>query len=153
MWEAYGVDKVIAVGPLPAVPGVRSAGELALACARSAQQQQQQRSSSSSTPLPPRPLPPHLPSGAPPAYVVYMVGPKDYNAEGLYASVDFGHSWIPLAGNASSTPLQGLGDTPQVLEASLQQPGVLLVGTEGRGAYWRDCTQDLVGALLACSRG
>ena len=147
VWQVYSLDRALAVGPLPAVPGGRSAGELALACAARAQAAQAGQAGASS-----RPLPPRLPSGAAPAYAVYVVGPKDYEREGLYGSVDFGATWIPLAGANSSTPLQGLGDTPYVLEASLQQPGVLLVGTEGRGGYVRNCTEDLVRALLACGQ-
>ncbi len=145
VWEMYSIDRVLAVGPLPAVPGGRSAGELALACAARAQ-----AARGAAAAPPPRPLPPRLPSGAPPAYAVYAVGPQTYEQEGLYGSVDFGHSWVKLSGANSSTPTQALGDTPQVLEASLQQPGVLLVGTEGRGGYVRNVTEDLVRALLAC---
>lgn len=71
----------------------------------------------------------------------------------LYGSIDFGHSWIPLAGANSSTPTQGLGDSPLVLEASAKDAGVLFVGTGGRGAFVRDVSADLRAALLACEGG
>ena len=146
VWEMYSIDRVLAVGPLPRVPGGRSAGELALACATRAQAAAARGAGAAAA----RPLPPRLPSGAAAAYAVYAVGPQTYQQEGLYGSVDFGHTWVKLSGANSSTPAQALGDTPQVLEASLQEPGVLLVGTEGRGAYVRNVTEDLVRALLAC---
>ncbi len=85
------------------------------------------------------------------AYAVYVLGTQKYGGiSSLYASVDFGASWVALAGANSSTPTQGRGDMPTVLEASAQQPGVLFVGTGGRGAYWRDVSADLRAALLGC---
>jgi hypothetical protein len=82
-------------------------------------------------------------------YAIGALGVWDAPA-GLVASVDLGHTWVRLAGDASPTPAQGLGDSPYVLEASEAQPGVLYVGTGGRGAYWRDVSADLRAALLAC---
>jgi hypothetical protein len=87
------------------------------------------------------------------AYVVYVVGARSSYEDAdsaLYASIDFGSSWIALSGVNSSTPTQGLGDHPEVLEASLQEPGVVFVGTSGRGAYWRNVSADLSAALLDC---
>ncbi len=84
---------------------------------------------------------------------MYVLGELAYGApSALFASIDFGSTWFPLSGANSSTPAQGLGDSPAVLEASAQQPGVLFVGTGGRGAYWRDVSADLHAALLDCER-
>jgi len=147
VWQVYGVEKALAVGPLPGCAGSVPSGDLALKCAMRAE------ATAEALGKPPLPIP-HLPlpSGASPGYTVYFVGPKDYGVpESVYASIDFGHSWIPLAGPNSSTPSQGLGDTPYVLEPSLRDPGVLYVGTEGRGGYFRNTTEELCAALLACS--
>lgn len=87
------------------------------------------------------------------AYVVYVLGARSSYEDAdsaLYASVDFGASWVALSGINSTTPTQGLGDHPEVLEASLQEPGVMFVGTAGRGAYWRNVSADLTAALLKC---
>ena len=83
-----------------------------------------------------------------------MIGERDYNEpSALFASVDLGHSWVPLSGPSSPTPMQGLGDTPTALEASAKEPGVLYVGTGGRGVFARDVSAELVAALLACEGG
>ena len=138
------MQKALTVGPLPALHGhIRSAADQAHWCAL------RKRASSAITP---RPLPAILPSGGAAAYVVYAVGLLAYGEpEGLYASVDFGNSWIPLSGANSSSPSQGLGDSPVVLEASQQDPGVLLVGTGGRGGFFRNVTLELLHALRTCS--
>jgi hypothetical protein len=84
--------------------------------------------------------------------VVYVLGIVSYNtSSALYASVDAGHSWIALSG-ANATPAQGLGDSPVVLEASLAQPGLIFVGTGGRGAFWRDVSAELKAELLRCGQ-
>lgn len=152
VWQFYSAQKALAVGPMPVglegVLGGKSAGEVAMACAKRA-------AAAGGAPATTLPIPSPSPIGgaasAAAAYVVYMIGIKDYGLdEGLWASVDFGNHWVPLAGPNSTTPEQGLGDTPSVLEPSLKEPGVLYVGTGGRGGYFRNVTEDLVKALLEC---
>jgi hypothetical protein len=126
VWQFYSVQKALSVGPLP-----EGAAGLARACS----------SDSSSG------------SAASSAYAVYVVGIPQYGVqEGLFASVDQGRSWIPLAGPHSTTPHQGLGDTPLVLEPRAKDPGVLFVGTEGRGGYYRNVSGDLLRALHSCAQ-
>lgn len=83
--------------------------------------------------------------------MVYVWGALNYGeASALYASVDFGNHWLPLTSVAGGTPDQALGDSPNVLQASAAEPGVIYVGTGGRGAFWRDVSGLLQSALLAC---
>lgn len=76
-----------------------------------------------------------LPAAAKPTsdcgYAVYAIGIQAYGQpSGVFASADCGATWQRLA-----TPTQQLGDSPVALEASLQEPGVLYVGTSGRGLF------------------
>ena len=83
---------------------------------------------------------------------MYVFGTLNYGeASALYASVDFGNHWVSLSGSAA-TPEQGLGDSPSILSASASEPGVVYVGTGGRGAFWRDVSGVLGDALLACEK-
>jgi len=144
VWSFYHPDTVITVGPLPpaASPSGRDERALAALCA--------DRGARAAAAAGRPPLP--APAGA--AYAVYVIGERNYNEpSALYASVDFGHSWVPLSGANSTTPAQGLGDTPTALEASAKEPGVLYVGTGGRGVFARDVSAVLRAALLACEEG
>ena len=147
VWAFYNPSTTITIGPLPSITSptsTRSSRELAALCAS---QGARKGAAEGHSPLPKQPL---TSSGSLPAYVVYAVGIRNYNEPtALFASVDFGHSWIPLSG-ANSTVEQGLGDSPLVLEASVKDPGVVYVGTGGRGAFMRNVTEDLVKALLEC---
>ena len=141
VWSFYHPDTVITVGLLPPAssPGGRDERALAALCA--------ERGARAAAAAGRPPLP--APAGA--AYAVYVIGERDYNEpSALFASVDLGHSWVPLSGASSPTPTQGLGDTPTALEASAKEPGVLYVGTGGRGVFARNVSAELVAALLAC---
>jgi hypothetical protein len=46
--------------------------------------------------------------------------------------------------------MQGLGDSPYVLEASAAHPGTVFVGTGGRGVFTRDVSPALREMLLSC---
>jgi hypothetical protein len=84
-------------------------------------------------------------------YVVYAIGEQSFDwPAALLASVDYGHTWLALSGANSTAPAQGLGDSPLVLEASAKTPGVIYVGTGGRGAFVRDVSPEIVAALLSC---
>jgi hypothetical protein len=85
-------------------------------------------------------------------YVVYVLGVREYShPEALFASVDFGHSWIQLSGgNITARPENGLGDSPVVIEPSRKDLGTVLVGTGGRGVFYRNVTKELQAALLSC---
>jgi len=150
VWQFYELDHVLDTGPLPNVTSRasgRTAGELAALCAAKGDAR------AAAAGLPPLPAQPLTAAGAPAAYAVYAIGELAYDSPAaLYGSVDFGRSWVPLAG-VNATPAQGLGASPYVLEASAAAPGVLFVGTGGRGAYWRDVSGDLAAALLRCEEG
>ena len=141
VWQFYSIDHVLTLGPLPnfTSPSTgRGAGELAAACAaRSAAAE-----GGGAGPLP------WPATGA--GYAVYAIGLRNYGEPtALWGSVDYGNKWIQLSGG-NVTPAQGLGDSPYVIEASAKEPGVLFVGTGGRGAWWRDVSGDLKAALLEC---
>ncbi len=102
VWSVYGMDHVVTVGRLPAMSGGGNATELASRCAAQA------AAAAAAANRPSLPLP-----RAGTGYVVYIVGVRNYGEPAaLFGSVDYGHSWIPLAGPNSSTPQQGLGDSP-----------------------------------------
>ena len=146
VWAFYHPSTTITIGPLPSITSStgRKTGELAALCAS---QGARKGALDSHNPLPEQP---RTSTGALPSYVVYAIGIRNYDEPtALFASVDFGHSWIPLSG-ANATAEQGLGDSPLVLEASVKDPGVVYVGTGGRGAFMRNVTGDLVKALLGC---
>ena len=155
VWQFYSIKNAIAVGPLPANVTSkrtgRTASEMSALCA-------------SLTPdhARPKPATTELIAGdaaagmtwayptstaAGPAYVVYAIGLAAYTDPhyGVYVSADYGNHWTEL-----TTPQQGLGDSPNMIEASLQQPGMVFVGTEGRGAFYLDASQAIASALERC---
>jgi hypothetical protein len=141
VWQFYELDHVLAVGPLPnfTSPAGRGSAELFAACVAAG------AAASAAVGAPPLPAP-----GAGAGYAVYAVGTRAYGEQAaLYGSVDAGANWALLAGG-NATPGNALGDSPYVLEASKRDPGVLFVGTGGRGAWWRDVSAELRAALLAC---
>lgn len=142
----YEIDHVLAVGPLPPTTSAtgRRERELAARC--------YERSAAAAAASGAQPLPaPRAPAdGGAAGYAVYAIGTHNYaEPTALYASIDAGHSWLQLSG-FNSTPAQGLGDSPYVLEADLAQLGTLYVGTGGRGAFKSDVSAELRAALLAC---
>lgn len=153
VWQFYSVKSAIAVGPLPNATSRssgRSAAELSALCAR--------RLPADARPRPAHPAlrgsaeeaasPYPFSSAASAAYVVYAAGQLNYgDPYGIFASVDYGNTWVDV-----TVPAQRLGDGPNVLEASLSAPGTLLVGTDGRGAFYADVTGVLLGALEGCER-
>ena len=141
VWQFYELDHVFTLGPLPNVtaPSGRGAAELFAACAAAG------AAEAAAAGKPPLPAP-----GAGAGYTVYAVGTRAYGEDAaLYGSVDAGAHWELLAGG-NATPANALGDAPYVLEASKREPGVLFVGTGGRGAWWRDVGAELRAALLKC---
>ena len=172
VWQFYHPQPVITVGPMPAVTSSASGRNASALAALCAARGQQEAAAAGQPALPPQPptasgaaagegggaprewgyLRSYIidPSVPPAAYVVYVFGELNYGeASALYASVDFGAHWLPLSG-AGATPTQGLGDSPAIIEASAAEPGVVFVGTGGRGAFWRDVSGVLESALLAC---
>jgi len=144
VYQFYELDHVFTLGALPAVASAASGRDAAALSALCAARGARAAAAAGRAPLPGAPA-----AGA--GYVVYALGLRDYaTPAALYASVDYGHSWRALSGANSTTPEQGLGDSPYVLEASAKDVGTLFVGTGGRGAFWRDVSADLRAALLAC---
>lgn len=86
-------------------------------------------------------------SGAAPAgYAVYLfgiVGSDTFTQ--AYVSVNMGASWTSLhqAG-------QGLGDQPSRMTASRQQPGMVFVGTGGRGIFYYNASAEIRDAVKSC---
>jgi hypothetical protein len=141
VWQFYELDHVFTLGPLPNVtsPAGRGTAELFGACVAAG------AAAAAAAGAPTLPAP-----GAGAGYAVYAVGTHAYGEDAaLYGSVDAGATWVRLAGG-NATPGNALGDSPYVLEASEKDPGVLFVGTGGRGAWWRDVGADLRTALLEC---
>jgi hypothetical protein len=142
-WSFYHPDKTITIGALPMVRSPssgRDERQLAALCTA------KQAAKALEEGLPALPVPAAPSAG----YAVYVLGNQKYgDAAALYASVDFGHSWIALSG-ANATAEQGLGDYPSVIEASAKDVGVVYVGTGGRGLFGRNVTSTLAAALLAC---
>ncbi|GAB1545036.1 hypothetical protein NUACC21_77120 [Scytonema sp. NUACC21] len=68
--------------------------------------------------------------------VLYVYGTMTNQAEGIFASLDKGKTWRNIT--QSSTPL---GEQVNVLEASLQQFGLVFMGTSGRGVYFQKVFQ------------
>jgi hypothetical protein len=134
VWQLFSVQATLAVGPVPngtsRVTG-RTAAEMSARCARSG--------GGAARALP-------LASAAGPSYVVYAVGELMYQgAITVVVSADYGKTWKTL-----TTPAQGLGDSPNVVDVSLQSPGTVFVGTEGRGTFYLDASATLLEMLEAC---
>ncbi|NJL52252.1 MAG: hypothetical protein HC930_08575 [Hydrococcus sp. SU_1_0] len=72
-----------------------------------------------------------------PQYVpwLYLYGKITDQGEGLFRSGDRGKTWLKL----DDIPLftDDGGTTMQVLEASQQETGLIFIGTDGRGIYYR----------------
>ncbi len=66
----------------------------------------------------------------PPA--VYLYGSLDGLTEGIYLSEDRGQSWTSI--REDLTPI---GTQPNVMVASQQKPGLIFIGTNGRGIYYK----------------
>lgn len=154
-WQFYSVKNTIAVGPLPngtSAKTDKSAAELSAICASKLPVDRQPKPATSTL------LQSDIAAGrqyaypastaTSAAYAVYAVGQLSYNDAqyGVYGSVDYGNTWVAL-----TTATQGLGDDPNVVEASLQSPGTIFVGTEGRGAFYSDVSAVLMEALEACA--
>ena len=69
---------------------------------------------------------------------LYLYGTIANQTEGLFLSLDRGQTWSNI--NQRRTPI---GSQPNVLEASKQQFGLVFVGTNGRGIYYRHVAQEL----------
>jgi hypothetical protein len=66
-------------------------------------------------------------SGGPPAlYLIGTVGGTD----GIWVSNDLAATWAPF-----TTPGVTVGDEPTAMEASPDVPGLVFIGTNGRGVY------------------
>lgn len=144
-WEFSSVKSTITVGPLPNVTG---AAAMSARCALRLPEESRPRGAHvdilNSEEAARSPYPYSTAAG--PAYVVYAAGSAVWGAyQGVFASVDYGNSWREL-----TTADEMLGDSVGVLEASLASPGVLTVGTDGRGAFYIDATAILLEELSKC---
>lgn len=62
---------------------------------------------------------------------LYVYGEIDDMGKGIFRSLDRGKTWKRI-GN----PKNPIGNSPNVMEASLQQFGLVFIGTNGRGIYY-----------------
>lgn len=146
VWQLSSVQSALTIGPLPdaidSSTGMH-ARELQQRCLAQAAKRTQHGSHTSSSP-------PTAPTGlysASTSYVVYAIGEVAYGGPTQVAfSVDAGASW-----NALYDASEGLGDSPNVLDVSLQLPGVVFVGTDGRGAFYTNGTAAIMHALAQCA--
>ncbi|MEO0804063.1 MAG: hypothetical protein AAFY57_17580 [Cyanobacteria bacterium J06642_2] len=63
--------------------------------------------------------------------VLYVYGDIASLGPGIFRSSDRGQTWQPI-----DAPEQPIGNDPKVMTASRQQPGVIFIGTGGRGIYY-----------------
>jgi hypothetical protein len=64
--------------------------------------------------------------------VLYLYGSIANQGEGLFMSYDRGRQWVKISSSEVA-----VGNSPTVMEASKQQYGLVFVGTNGRGIYYR----------------
>ena len=69
--------------------------------------------------------------------VIYLYGTLSTRNEGIFVSCDRGLSWTAI-----SNPRAPIGIEPRTLEASKQVPGLIFIGTDGRGIYYRKIPLD-----------
>ena len=67
-----------------------------------------------------------VPNGPPALYLIGTVN----GADNIWVSNDLGASWAAFA-----TPGVTVGDEPTAMEASPDVPGLVFIGTNGRGVY------------------
>jgi len=68
---------------------------------------------------------------------LYLYGKLAGKSEGIFRSLDRGRTWTAISDRS-----QPIGNKPNVMEASKQQFGLVFIGTNGRGIYYRN-TQSL----------
>ncbi|BAZ13316.1 xyloglucanase Xgh74A [Calothrix sp. NIES-4071] len=51
--------------------------------------------------------------------------------KGIFRSLDRGKTWTSIG-----DPTKSIGNDPNVMEASLEQEGLVFIGTNGRGIYY-----------------
>lgn len=64
---------------------------------------------------------------------LYLYGKITGMGEGIFRSLDRGQTWIDIG-----DPKQPVGNDPNVMEASRQQFGLVFIGTNGRGIYYKN---------------
>jgi photosystem II stability/assembly factor-like uncharacterized protein len=62
---------------------------------------------------------------------LYLYGKITGMGDGIFRSLDKGKTWTSI-GN----PKKPIGNSPNVMEASKQQFGLVFIGTNGRGIYY-----------------
>ncbi|OKH33683.1 hypothetical protein NIES2119_22425 [[Phormidium ambiguum] IAM M-71] len=64
---------------------------------------------------------------------LYLYGKVSGKSEGIFRSLDRGRTWTAISDRS-----QPIGNKPNVMEASKQQFGLVFIGTNGRGIYYRN---------------
>ncbi|MFB2938269.1 hypothetical protein ACE1B6_23735 [Aerosakkonemataceae cyanobacterium BLCC-F154] len=64
---------------------------------------------------------------------LYLYGKIAGKNEGIFRSLDRGRTWTSISDRS-----QPIGNNPNVMEASKQQFGLVFIGTNGRGIYYRN---------------
>jgi photosystem II stability/assembly factor-like uncharacterized protein len=68
---------------------------------------------------------------------LYLYGTIANQTEGLFLSLDRGQTWRII-----NKPRNPIGSQPNAIEASKQQFGLVFIGTNGRGIYYRNVAQE-----------